>query len=150
MLTVPFKAGDVLGQVKRINPARAAFDKALYTVALGKVYPYVQIEISSKGKDGETLNSVDLVLLAGMSIYTQITAFVEIAVRIAELHNAGFDWPRATATPEEINQAFLYSLDEPEVWEAVKNAIHALDFPNGKENAPVAMLTPAEQIAPNS
>lgn len=144
MLTEAFQCGDILGTVKRLDPQRAAFNRALYLVALGKMYPLVKVSVDGMTSDGAeiSMNGLDISTMASMTIYSQMSEFVELATRIGEMHNAPFEWPAPTAKPDAIDAAFQFFLDAPDVWDEVRAAIKRLDNPNGTK---AGLLTDEQQ-----
>lgn len=156
MLTEVFQCGEIFGKVKRTSEDRHAFDRQLYLVALGKVYPDVRISVSNlraeQTGDGVSVDveGVGVASFAGMSIYAKMNAFADIAADISELNGADFDWPGPRGKVDVVGQAFEFYIDAPDVFGAAAEARDRLAFPNGKANAPKDKLTAKEQADPNS
>lgn len=159
----PFECKGCIGKVKRKNAVLQAFDGALYTKKLYKVYPDVAEDLRTALSMSVQSGSDDVTLMPGselirpdiqasLVISGQIGTFCsDIAPRITDLDSDDVRWVKAqAATPEQVDAMFQFWLEHEDFREEVTRVIEALDFPNGKEGASAALLTTEEQQDPLS
>jgi Arc/MetJ-type ribon-helix-helix transcriptional regulator len=86
---------------------------------------------------------------AELTVVNEIQIFAGYAPKIGELHSDEItEWPRSTSSSDKINAAFRLWMEREDLQEAVKSALDALEFPNGKEGASASMLTDEELADP--
>jgi hypothetical protein len=165
MLTSEFECNGALVRVKLANKKLDAFDAAIYTRKLYQIYGDMQNDLGAaytvvESKDGQGKDQVNIApnpeafmrpdIQAGMTVYNSIRDFAAVAPRITELHGDEVEWVGPRSTPEKIDTAFRFWLADEDLQMAIQEHCERLDFPNGKEGAPAALLTKDELSDPNS
>ena len=61
-----------------------------------------------------------------------------------------FEWPTNESPAANFAEALAYLLDNPEIYDAIEEAVKELELPNGTAGAPVEQLTPVQRADPLS
>ena len=147
----PFNVEHFTGKIRKAIPSIDGFDSALYKSRLYSLYgTFITADISKAYRilaDGKVEAIEEIAnrpeYQAAFEIINPINEFIDIAPRISLIAypGNGLEWPKCTASIEDIDRAFRYWLANADLQKAIRDADNLLKFPNGLEGASPAMLT---------
>src|SRR5260221_10519960 len=109
MRTANFQYGGIVGVVSKSNPQLDAFDAALYSQKLYKVYGVeiadlttaYEVVTDDKGKENVQVRGAALMrpdIQSSITIFNAIHGFCEIAPQVIEFEGAPVEWVSAKAS----------------------------------------------------
>jgi hypothetical protein len=161
MLTANFQHGEIVGTVRRANAQLDAFDSALYSQKLYKVYD-AQLETMAAayevvkddhGDDFVTMKReayLNPSIQAATTIYNAIRSFCEIAPSVIEFEGAAIRWSSAKDNPDCVDETFRFWLSDVDLQKVIIDALTALNNPNGVLSGVLTEVEAKDPLSVNS